>query len=75
MVQSLLHLPVAREPAASFAIAVGMSLPLAVERLADEFSSAVQFPEICRHHRSSDSPWRPLICADEDLTLTKLKHV
>lgn len=75
MTQPIPHLPVARQTAASFAIQVGITRPLAVERMADEFSYAVQSPGISRHDRCSDAPLRSTICADEPVTLAELKYV
>lgn len=61
MAQLLLHLPVARNPAASFAIVTGIIVPLAIEGLASEFSCAVISPGTSRHGRTSGAPLHPSI--------------
>lgn len=66
--------PVARQAYASFAIAFGMSLPLAIEHQANEFASSVQSPRLLRQDCTAGASLGPLLWADDDFTTDELKH-
>lgn len=74
LVQSFLIPPALHQPVASFAITSGLSILSAVDLLADKFAEAGQAKQcfsqgITIHDRVGTS-----LCADEDFSLTELKH-
>lgn len=71
MVESFLFLSVTRQPVASLAIAAALSLPMAVDQLADKFSCSEPSQQCFGQVLHVPSLTETCVAADEDFSVAE----